>query len=335
MNHYQSNYNLHHQHQHPTINNNNQHHPKTTNTNNNSIINNNNNHNNGMDYHAPSTSPTPTFTTTKQKQRRQSRGFTVPDQHHHHSTISNKNKNNNDEIEEQMNNIDYQNENDDQDSNDNDYVSNTQKLESLKEWNQIITWMNHEFWEQSEDIYQEKLAALHQELKSLQDDTHVVFRDLVSDLDLKRETMIADAESFLNYQLEWMEQLYHEDIALIEEEYNNERRHLHDALISVIEDRKKQVREEKDDTINIKDLFSEAYSRVTNKRTLRKRPADTSRSEPRKRQARNASSQNTENQIQSKEEEELEEEFLLMKAGKKSSLISQHKQSNQSSQQKR
>lgn len=37
---------------------------------------------------------------------------------------------------------------------------------------------------------------------------------------MKRGTMIADAECFLNYQLEWMEQLYEEDVAIIEEEYN-------------------------------------------------------------------------------------------------------------------
>ncbi|KAI8338620.1 hypothetical protein BC941DRAFT_423389 [Chlamydoabsidia padenii] len=195
------------------------------------------------------------------------------------------------------------------------YTAASRRMEHLKEWNQLLTWMDHEFWEQSEEIYHEKLSSLQQELKSLQNDTHVPFRDLVSDLELKRETMIADAECFLNYQLEWMEQLYEEDVAIIEEEYNNKQRHLQDAILAVIEDRKKQVKEEKDDHLNEKDLIGEAYSRVTNKRTLRKRPpTEHSRNDSRKRHARHAASLQTDtNSSLGKEEEELEDELEMMK----------------------
>ncbi|SAM05856.1 hypothetical protein [Absidia glauca] len=197
----------------------------------------------------------------------------------------------------------------------------SRRTEHLKEWNQLLTWMDHEFWEHSEEIYQEKLASLQQELKSLQNDTHVPFRDLVSDLEMKRGTMIADAECFLNYQLEWMEQLYEEDVAIIEEEYNASAKRRKksamatDAILAVIEDRKKQVREEKDDHLNEKDLIGEAYSRVTNKRTLRKRPpTEHSRTDSRKRHARQvAAHQADTNTALGKEEEELEEELLLMK----------------------
>ncbi|CAO3590649.1 unnamed protein product [Absidia cylindrospora] len=143
---------------------------------------------------------------------------------------------------------------------------------------------------------------------------HKTYLELVADLDMKRQTMIADAACFLKYQQEWVEQLYQEDMAVIEEEYNVERRHLHDAIIAVIEDRKKLIKEDKDHgLLKIKDLFSEAYSRVTNKRTLRKRPAtESSRQDSRKRQARHTATLLLDSAL-AKEEDELDEELMLMK----------------------
>ncbi|KAI8071725.1 Sds3-like-domain-containing protein [Gongronella butleri] len=192
---------------------------------------------------------------------------------------------------------------------DNDHPDTQHRLDQLNEWNQVVSWMDHEFWEQREQLYQDKLVMLQDELASLQTDTHETFNVLVGDLDMGRSKTIHDAECFLKYQLEWMDQVYQEEVRLIEEEYNTERRHLHDTLMAVIEDRKKQIKEERDDGFDLKDLFKEAYARVTNKRSLRRRAAEASRNETRKRQK----NQNTDGHAAIKEEEELEDEFMLMK----------------------
>ncbi|CAO3590921.1 unnamed protein product [Absidia cylindrospora] len=234
----------------------------------------------------------------QQQQQRQSRGFTVPD--------------NNTALSDDSNNIDF-NLSYGTTAATTSYTT-SHCVEHMNKWNQLLTRMDHEFWEQSQEVYQEKLSSLQQELKSLQNDTHVTFRESLSDLKIQRDAMIADAECFLNYQMEGMEQLYSEDIANIEDEYNNERKHLHNATMAVIEDRRKLIKEEKDNGLNAKDLFEEAYSRVTNKRTLRKRPAENSRHDSRKRQARHAAAHQLDGNTSSKkEDEDLEDELQMMK----------------------
>lgn len=51
-----------------------------------------------------------------------------------------------------------------------------------------------------------------------------------------------------------------------------ERHNLHDLVLQAIDDRKKQVKEDKDDyEFDVQDLFKDAYARVNTKRSLRKR----------------------------------------------------------------
>ncbi|ORX56898.1 hypothetical protein DM01DRAFT_1406350 [Hesseltinella vesiculosa] len=183
-----------------------------------------------------------------------------------------------------------------------------QRLDQAQDWTHSLTQLDQAFWTERENLYQDKLVLLQQELASIQNDTHETLRNLVADLDSCKTKTIQDAECFLNCQLAWMDHVYQEEIRLIEEEFNNEQRHLHDTLMAVIEDRKKQIKEERDDGLGIKDLFKEAYARVANKRSLRRRAAETSRNETRKRH-RNQ----TDGHALLKEEEDLEEEYQTMK----------------------
>ncbi|KAG0172743.1 hypothetical protein DFQ28_007451 [Apophysomyces sp. BC1034] len=203
-----------------------------------------------------------------------------------------------------------------------DELNGTQMYRRLQEYNDLMTWMDNEFWEQSEEIYREKLQSLQEELRHIQEGTHSGFKEVLSDLEHKREQSIADAECFMEYQLTFAEQQYDQDMATVEDEYENERRNLHDTLMSAMEERRKQIKEDKDEGItDIEELFREAYSRVSHRRTLRKRtPFDklsngtsTRPETTRRRQVRTSSPHNINAQPTTKEEEELEADFMSMK----------------------
>ncbi|KAI8973727.1 hypothetical protein BDF20DRAFT_883834 [Mycotypha africana] len=42
-------------------------------------------------------------------------------------------------------------------------------LRKMREFNDLITWMDNEFWEQCDEIYREKLQSLQEEIKTIQD----------------------------------------------------------------------------------------------------------------------------------------------------------------------
>ncbi|KAI8367650.1 Sds3-like-domain-containing protein [Radiomyces spectabilis] len=190
----------------------------------------------------------------------------------------------------------------------------------LRDFNDLITWVDNEFWEQSEDIYRDKLQSLQEELSSIQDGTHSAFKEILADLELKRDKVIADAECFMAYQLSFMENQYEQDMTALEEEYEGQRHNLHDMLMAAIEERRKQIKDDKDEGFtDIQDLFSEAYSRAT-KRNLRRRhvvdkfsSSPSRQDSPRRRPARTTTPHNINAQISSREDEELEADFMTMK----------------------
>ncbi|EPB83312.1 hypothetical protein HMPREF1544_09958 [Mucor circinelloides 1006PhL] len=147
--------------------------------------------------------------------------------------------------------------------------ANASKLSAKKEYNDLMTWMDNEFWEQADEIYQDKIAQLKQELIQIQKGTHSAFRELISDFETKREKSINDAESFMKYQIAFIDAFYDQDLSALEDEYENERKQLQQTLISSIEDKRKQMRDDREE--NNEEESSSNHTRA--KRNLRKRNA--------------------------------------------------------------
>lgn len=49
--------------------------------------------------------------------------------------------------------------------------------------------------------------------------THSAFRELISDYETKREKSIHDAESFMKYQIAFIDAFYDQDLNALEDEY--------------------------------------------------------------------------------------------------------------------
>ncbi|CEP12465.1 hypothetical protein [Parasitella parasitica] len=191
--------------------------------------------------------------------------------------------------------------------------SSTTKSSARKEYNDLMTWMDNEFWERSDEIYQDKISQLKQELAQLQKGTHSAFREIMADYETQREKSIHDAESFMKYQIEFIDAFYDQDLNALEDEYENERKQIQDTLINSIEDKRKQMREDREE--NNEEEPPNSNTRA--KRNLRKRNAESinvKATEPTsKRKAVRPSTLPNIHTISSIEEEELENEYLFMK----------------------
>ncbi|KAG1443682.1 hypothetical protein G6F46_010278 [Rhizopus delemar] len=179
------------------------------------------------------------------------------------------------------------------------------------QYNDLMSWMDNEFWEQADEIYQEKITNLQQELKNLQKGTHSVYKEIIADIELEREKTIMNAEYFMNYQLSFIEKYFDKDIMNLEKEYESEKRQIQESLITSLEDRRKQLKEdqEQDESKTIKrNLRKRNHDSITvsNHSSIKEQPT------PKKRAVRPSTLLNIYS-ISPAEEEELEHEFLNMK----------------------
>ncbi|EIE76183.1 hypothetical protein RO3G_00887 [Rhizopus delemar RA 99-880] len=62
------------------------------------------------------------------------------------------------------------------------------------QYNNLMTWMDNEFWEQADEIYQEKITNLQQELVSLQKDVLALEEEYESEKRQIQESLIASLE---------------------------------------------------------------------------------------------------------------------------------------------
>ncbi|SAM09576.1 hypothetical protein [Absidia glauca] len=103
-----------------------------------------------------------------------------------------------------------------------DTLTETKMFRRLREYNDLMAWMDNEFWDQNDEVYQEKLLSLRQELKSIQEGDHAAFQEMVADLELIRDQTISNALCFENYQMTVTKQGLDLDVMLIEDEYKKQ-----------------------------------------------------------------------------------------------------------------
>ncbi|ORY91243.1 hypothetical protein BCR43DRAFT_101592 [Syncephalastrum racemosum] len=94
----------------------------------------------------------------------------------------------------------------------------------------------------------------------------------VADLEKEREKRVSDAQCFMTYQITALKTRISLEITTLEDEYETERHSLYDVIMQTIEDRRKQVREDRENDLDAAELFHDAYTRLHNhRRNLRKR----------------------------------------------------------------
>lgn len=148
--------------------------------------------------------------------------------------------------------------------------------------------------------------------------THYAYKQSLADLELIREQTTDFAELYQDYELSLIQKQYQQDMKLVNEDYEQEKYSLHDSILQAIEEKRKQVKEDKDEEEEFvaKAIFKDAYQKLSLKRNPRKRTQydSPSRQEKRKRD-RQATPHNIYAAPTTVEEEQLETDFILMKGG--------------------
>ncbi|CAO3598412.1 unnamed protein product [Absidia cylindrospora] len=208
-------------------------------------------------------------------------------------------------------------------------LNDSKMLRRLRDCTDLMSWMDHEFWEQKDEVYQDKHQALQKELKSLQEGDHAVFQERVADLELIRDQAIESALCFETYQQTMAKQDLDLNLMEIENEFKIEERYLNEVIMQVIDEHRKQIKEDRGNDIDAVDsegIFEEVYERIQQKKHLRKRttlmngdrasPAG-SRQETSSRGRRlkntTVAPHNINAPMTAKEEDDVETEYLAMK----------------------
>ncbi|RUS27220.1 Sds3-like protein [Jimgerdemannia flammicorona] len=124
--------------------------------------------------------------------------------------------------------------------------------------------------ENKERIYTDKLKAFQSELRAIQDGTQPEFLERLADLEDTRDTMIDQKRLFRNFQLECAGNQYELETKQAEEEYMAEKQGLREKMLAGVEERRKKLKEDKDNLDISNDVVIESQTRM-HKRNLRKR----------------------------------------------------------------
>ncbi|KAI9340304.1 Sds3-like-domain-containing protein [Obelidium mucronatum] len=130
-----------------------------------------------------------------------------------------------------------------------------------------IDLISRDFSEEKERIYFEKLAAFKQELRDVQDGTHQEFAERVAQLEFERSASIKKAELFRNYQLECAITIYQAEKEAYDQEYLSEKQGLREKILSQLEERRKKLKEDRENFEISNEVSSDAQKTITRKTT--------------------------------------------------------------------
>ncbi|KAJ3069750.1 Sin3 histone deacetylase corepressor complex component SDS3 [Podochytrium sp. JEL0797] len=130
-----------------------------------------------------------------------------------------------------------------------------------------VDLIGRDFAETKERIYFEKLAAFKQELREVQDGTLPEFEQRVAQLEYDRQAAIAKAELFRNYQLECAVQMYKAEKEAYDLEYLNEKQGLRDKILQQLEERRKKLKEDRENFDISHEISPESQKTITRKTT--------------------------------------------------------------------
>lgn len=123
-------------------------------------------------------------------------------------------------------------------------------------------------------LYEEKVKQLQKELNEMEHESNEIFEHCVQDLDRKRRETIYDAKLMMIYQKSTADKLYSSDSKKVQDESIAEQKELQNALFSIIEEKRKKLKEDKDSEGDL--LKVQQHQTRNRKRLMRKRTdADT------------------------------------------------------------
>ncbi|CDH48948.1 predicted protein [Lichtheimia corymbifera JMRC:FSU:9682] len=125
----------------------------------------------------------------------------------------------------------------------------TNKADLVAEYNERTLEIDREFQENKETIYLEKLKKLQEELSAIQHGGHEVFDDHVADLEKDHSKEIHNGQLMMQYRIQCAEKWYNEALRVVEEESEAEKRELKKAMLAIIEEKRKRIREYRDEEI--------------------------------------------------------------------------------------
>ncbi|KAJ3394556.1 hypothetical protein HDU84_007730 [Entophlyctis sp. JEL0112] len=149
----------------------------------------------------------------------------------------------------------------------------SKKEKRHREFMDRVELIGREFAESKERIYFEKLAAFKQELRDVQDGTHQEFEERIALLEFERKAAIRKAELFRNYQLECANVIYQVEKEAYDQEYLAEKQGLREKILQQLEDRRKKLKEDRDNFDVTNDFSSDSNKAIYTRKTTRAQAA--------------------------------------------------------------
>ncbi|CAO3571677.1 unnamed protein product [Mortierella alpina] len=132
-----------------------------------------------------------------------------------------------------------------------------------------------EFEENKQTIFSYQMARYKEEMDAILNGVHPDFHDQLQDLAEARDAAIASARLYRDYQFECAQQAYVLETEMAEEEYMNEREGLREKMLAVIDNKRRALRDDKENLDIANDFALEPVSRAHHTRKLRKRVPET------------------------------------------------------------
>ncbi|KAL4214192.1 Sin3 histone deacetylase corepressor complex component SDS3 [Rhizopus azygosporus] len=165
-------------------------------------------------------------------------------------------------------------------------LGDNRKAKRRKEMTLKMEKLNAEFLEKKDRLYNEKLSAIDKELKEARKDVHATYLDGLRDLENMRRKMIDDGQLFREYQKQVTDHQFQLEIYQAEEEYLLETQEIREKLFSVLEEKRRKLKEDKDNCDLAYDAVLDSQSRL-HKRNLRKRGTENMENKANKRKQMN------------------------------------------------
>ncbi|KAI8333948.1 Sds3-like-domain-containing protein [Chlamydoabsidia padenii] len=149
-------------------------------------------------------------------------------------------------------------------------TTENRRVKRRKELNQRIDGLTNDFNQNRERIFAEKLLLIQNEINQAHNNTHQQYKEGLILLESTRQKTIDHGQLFRDYQTQVTDRQFTLEIHHAEEEYLAERNEVREKLFAVLEEKRRKLKEDKDNCDLAYDVVLESHTRM-NKRSLRKR----------------------------------------------------------------
>ncbi|KAI8093990.1 Sds3-like-domain-containing protein [Thamnidium elegans] len=164
--------------------------------------------------------------------------------------------------------------------------SDNKRIKRQKEMSSKMEKLNLDFLEKKEGLYSEKLVLINTELKEANLDAHYQYIEGLRNIEEMRQKMISDGVLFREYQNQVTDKQFQLEIYQAEEEYTAETQEIREKLFTILEEKRRKLKEDKDNCDLAYDVVLESQSRL-HKRNLRRRGPENSDNKSNKRKQMN------------------------------------------------